>query len=124
MRTRLAAKLTGWRIDIRSDVSVAEAKAAAEARSSAAEPKAEAGVAAAEQTGDREATAAHDPARMETAGPQPKSRRAPARARAATRPAPTAPADDRAGTAEEPVSADKAPPKRAKKAAPTEGVAK
>ena len=28
---RLAAKLTGWRIDIRSDVSVAEAKAAAEA---------------------------------------------------------------------------------------------
>ena len=29
---RLAARLTGWRIDIRSDVSVAEAKAAAEAR--------------------------------------------------------------------------------------------
>jgi N utilization substance protein A len=29
---RLAAKLTGWRIDIRSDVSVAEAKAAAESR--------------------------------------------------------------------------------------------
>jgi hypothetical protein len=28
---RLAAKLTGWRIDIRSDVSVAEAKAAAAA---------------------------------------------------------------------------------------------
>ena len=28
---RLAARLTGWRIDIRSDVSVAEAKAAAEA---------------------------------------------------------------------------------------------
>ena len=33
---RLAARLTGWRIDIRSDVSVAEAKAAAEAAS--AEP--------------------------------------------------------------------------------------
>jgi N utilization substance protein A len=30
---RLAARLTGWRIDIRSDVSVAEAKAAAEAES-------------------------------------------------------------------------------------------
>jgi transcription termination/antitermination protein NusA len=29
---RLAARLTGWRIDIRSDVSVAEAKAAAEAK--------------------------------------------------------------------------------------------
>jgi N utilization substance protein A len=33
---RLAAKLTGWRIDIRSDVSVAEAKAAAEAAKAAA----------------------------------------------------------------------------------------
>jgi transcription termination/antitermination protein NusA len=32
---RLAARLTGWRIDIRSDVSVAEAKAAAETPSSA-----------------------------------------------------------------------------------------
>ena len=31
---RLAARLTGWRIDIRSDVSVAEAKAAAEAECS------------------------------------------------------------------------------------------
>jgi transcription termination/antitermination protein NusA len=39
---RLAARLTGWRIDIRSDVSVAEAKAAAnEARAEAAQPKAE-----------------------------------------------------------------------------------
>ncbi|HKG58111.1 MAG TPA: transcription termination factor NusA [Candidatus Limnocylindrales bacterium] len=36
---RLAARLTGWRIDIRSDVSVAEAKAAAEAEARAqAEP--------------------------------------------------------------------------------------
>jgi len=33
---RLAAKLTGWRIDIRSDVSVAEAKAAAAAEAAAA----------------------------------------------------------------------------------------
>ena len=37
---RLAARLTGWRIDIRSDVSVAEAKAAAEKAD--LEPKAEA----------------------------------------------------------------------------------
>jgi transcription termination/antitermination protein NusA len=34
---RLAARLTGWRIDIRSDVSVAEARAAAEAEARAAE---------------------------------------------------------------------------------------
>jgi transcription termination/antitermination protein NusA len=33
---RLAARLTGWRIDIRSDVSVAEARAAAEAEAAAA----------------------------------------------------------------------------------------
>ncbi|MBI3750406.1 MAG: transcription termination/antitermination protein NusA [Chloroflexi bacterium] len=40
---RLAARLTGWRIDIRSDVSVAEAKAAAErAASEPAPPAAEA----------------------------------------------------------------------------------
>jgi transcription termination/antitermination protein NusA len=55
---RLAARLTGWRIDIRSDVSVAEAKAAAseakaEARAEAApkaEPKAEALTEAAAET--------------------------------------------------------------------------
>jgi N utilization substance protein A len=39
---RLAARLTGWRIDIRSDVSVAEAKAAADAPSEAATPAAQA----------------------------------------------------------------------------------
>ncbi len=39
---RLAAKLTGWRIDIRSDVSVAEAKAAAAAEAAAPAPEAEA----------------------------------------------------------------------------------
>src|SRR5258705_8061525 len=33
---RLAARLTGWRIDIRSDVSVAEAKAAASKEAAAA----------------------------------------------------------------------------------------
>jgi transcription termination/antitermination protein NusA len=45
---RLAARLTGWRIDIRSDVSVAEAKAAAQAEARAAEAPAaeEAAVAA------------------------------------------------------------------------------
>ena len=39
---RLAARLTGWRIDIRSDVSVAEAKAAADADSTAVTPAPEA----------------------------------------------------------------------------------
>jgi len=39
---RLAARLTGWRIDIRSDVSVAEAKAAADAVPALLEPPAEA----------------------------------------------------------------------------------
>src|SRR6185295_10419036 len=38
---RLAARLTGWRIDIRSDVSVAEAKAAEEAKAETPAPKAE-----------------------------------------------------------------------------------
>ena len=38
---RLAAKLSGWRIDIRSDVSVAEAKAAAAAEAAAPTPAAE-----------------------------------------------------------------------------------
>jgi N utilization substance protein A len=46
---RLAARLTGWRIDIRSDVSVAEAKAAA-----AAEANAAAGQAVARGAGDAE----------------------------------------------------------------------
>ncbi len=50
---RLAARLTGWRIDIRSDVSVAEAKAAA-----AAEANAAAGQAAAAAAGDVERPAA------------------------------------------------------------------
>src|SRR5262245_53604402 len=45
---RLAARLTGWRIDIRSDVSVAEARAAAEAESEPAEKPAEEVVPAAE----------------------------------------------------------------------------
>jgi N utilization substance protein A len=47
---RLAAKLTGWRIDIRSDVSVAEAKAAAAAEAAIAAAEAPAaGVASGEE---------------------------------------------------------------------------
>jgi transcription antitermination factor NusA-like protein len=58
---RLAARLTGWRIDIRSDVSVAEAKAAAtdEAKAAAAEsaatPAAATAVAGTAETGEADA---------------------------------------------------------------------
>ncbi len=47
---RLAARLTGWRIDIRSDVSVAEAKAAADAATEAAEATGTAEAAATAET--------------------------------------------------------------------------
>ena len=64
---RLAARLTGWRIDIRSDVSVAEAKAAAETeQAEAALAAAEAAVAAETpakpKRASRAKTAAVDPA--------------------------------------------------------------
>lgn len=69
---RLAARLSGWRIDIRSDVSVAEAKAAATDTSSAeaapveADPGADAVVPAAEDVQAVEAVAAgaDDPAEV------------------------------------------------------------
>ena len=57
---RLAARLTGWRIDIRSDVSVAEAKAAADAP--AVEPAAGEGVEA--ETPTEDAVAAVKPKRV------------------------------------------------------------
>ncbi len=59
---RLAARLTGWRIDIRSDVSVAEAKAAADAATTPAPPVAVAIEAAAESTGSGAAETAIDAA--------------------------------------------------------------
>jgi N utilization substance protein A len=65
---RLAAKLTGWRIDIRSDVSVAEAarvEAAHTAEAAAAESGAEIGTAA---VATAEAPAAVEPAPVATAG--------------------------------------------------------
>jgi N utilization substance protein A len=57
---RLAARLTGWRIDIRSDVSVAEARAAADAPA-VAEPSATEGVAP--ETPAEDAVAAAKPKR-------------------------------------------------------------
>ena len=53
---RLAARLTGWRIDIRSDVSVAEARAAADAAPAVADEPAEA-VGRRRRRGPREAQA-------------------------------------------------------------------
>jgi transcription termination/antitermination protein NusA len=94
---RLAARLTGWRIDIRSDVSVAEAKAAADAATTVATSPA--------------AEAAESP-------PASKAPRAPAAPKAAA--APKAPAVARTPA----VAAGEAPavkPKRVtKKAAPAE----
>ena len=65
---RLAARLTGWRIDIRSDVSVAEAKAAAaDAAPPAVESKAEPADEAAPADAPADAPAAEAEARHEEA---------------------------------------------------------
>jgi N utilization substance protein A len=69
---RLAARLTGWRIDIRSDVSVAEARAAAEAAKAAPADTAEAVVEPAATNGTEPATAPAVAA--EKAKPKPKAR--------------------------------------------------
>jgi N utilization substance protein A len=128
---RLAARLTGWRIDIRSDVSVAEAKAAAEAEAAKTETPdtaetVEATVVPAETNGTKPEKA---PAKAETNGtePEPAKAKAPAKAKTAAKPAAkartkAAAADDDAGAPAvepEPVAAAAAPAKktRAKKAA-------
>jgi transcription termination/antitermination protein NusA len=82
---RLAARLTGWRIDIRSDVSVAEAKAAADA----ATPPSE------------QAQAAEAPAAESTpaAAPAPKPKRVTKKAAADAQAATVAPADPEAAGA-------------------------
>jgi transcription termination/antitermination protein NusA len=104
---RLAARLTGWRIDIRSDVSVAEAKAAAAA--SQAEP------AATETTDVPSAAPSEDgtAAGADAAPAKPKRvRKAAAKADASTPAAATAVATDEAAPEAEPVK-----PKRTRKAA-------
>jgi N utilization substance protein A len=107
---RLAARLTGWRIDIRSDVSVAEARAQAEAGTVTAEaPEAEAEPAAAVAT----EPVATEPAADEAA-PAAKPKRA-SRAKTATKTATDAAAPD-----EPPADVDAEPaaakPKRASRA--------
>jgi N utilization substance protein A len=107
---RLAARLTGWRIDIRSDVSVAEAKAAAidEARG-AATPAAEAPVAEAATAETAVAAAAEAPVADATNGVEAPVKKS--RAKKAAEPA---------ADAADAVAADEAPVKkaRAKKAEP------
>jgi N utilization substance protein A len=85
---RLAARLTGWRIDIRSDVSVAEAKAAAAeaARAPAPTPDGEPTAAIAETatTAKKASTEGKaEPATGETATAEPMAATAPKKARAA-----------------------------------------
>ena len=87
---RLAARLTGWRIDIRSDVSVAEARAAAEqTEAEAASDLAEVAAAPSDSYGSGDATPAvpAPPSRSE-----PPRRRRPTMPSAATDPV-AAPAD-------------------------------
>jgi transcription termination/antitermination protein NusA len=107
---RLAARLTGWRIDIRSDVSVAEAKAAAEA-AAAPEIVTEAAPAAEPGTAASPATAAVPAAK-------PAAAKAAAAATAATTPvAVDAPIDAGANGTEaaDPAAAEpKAEPKKAR----------
>jgi N utilization substance protein A len=78
---RLAARLTGWRIDIRSDVSVAEARAAADAAAAEEAPKAEAEPATAPEPAVAEATApAPDAATEAPAKPKRATKKAAAKA--------------------------------------------
>ncbi len=101
---RLAARLTGWRIDIRSDVSVAEAKAAAETE----QAEANAALAAASTNG------ATPPAEGTAEAPA-KPKRA---SRAKTAAVPATDGADGAAPAAEPQAAAEAPvkPKRASRA--------
>jgi N utilization substance protein A len=119
---RLAARLTGWRIDIRSDVSVAEAKAAADAEP-AGEAGAEAPSAVAETASEDAAVEAAAPAEAEAEPAKPKRTTKKAAAAAAESPAEdpaaeTAAAADADATAAE-AEVKPAKPKRTTKKAAT-----
>ncbi len=103
---RLAARLTGWRIDIRSDVSVAEAKAAADAPPVEVPPV---------KIGDTPLAIALDAADSEPPSESPPAETAvPAKPKRVTKKAATAPTVD---TSEAPATAAK--PKRVTKKAAT-----
>ena len=111
---RLAARLTGWRIDIRSDVSVAEAKAAAEAPDGAADAVAD-GEASAAEPAD---AAAAETATKTAAKPKRVTKKAAAEAAAAEAAAGTA-ADEPATAPAETAEAPAKPKRASKKAAAT-----
>jgi N utilization substance protein A len=112
---RLAARLTGWRIDIRSDVSVAEAKAAAEPESAVAADETSAAVAAEAAPADAPAEApAAKPKRVTKKAAAAAAEAAAAEASAAAPAAEAAPADAPAEARAEPPAAK---PKRVTKKA-------
>jgi N utilization substance protein A len=117
---RLAARLTGWRIDIRSDVSVAEAKAAADAGSAAVEPASKGAVVPVSSRTKDVTTVAETPAGgLETAAADTKPKRVTRKASAATEAATTDQADGAslATAAIEPAKPKRASTKAAKAAA-------
>ena len=107
---RLAARLTGWRIDIRSDVSVAEARAAADAEAAATTDVAEASAAQAEEASQPAA----EPVTATTAADE-----APAKPKRTTKKAVATVDTDDASNGTEPATANEAPakPKRTTKKA-------
>jgi N utilization substance protein A len=107
---RLAARLTGWRIDIRSDVSVAEARAAADAEAAVPTETAET---TATQTADASEAAA------EPATAPPATTEAPAKPKRTTKKAPAIVETGEATNGTEPAASAKAPakPKRTTKKA-------
>jgi N utilization substance protein A len=137
---RLAARLTGWRIDIRSDVSVAEAKAAAAAQANAAAGQAAAAAESA-ATAAREAVPAAEAASAgaasaDGAGEEARPKRAAKKAATAesaseteagpkAKVAPKATAARKTATEASPdaAGADEAKPKRTTKKAATDGTA-
>jgi N utilization substance protein A len=123
---RLAAKLTGWRIDIRSDVSVAEAaKAEAESRSAETAGAADTAETAATEVGAPESTLAPElePAAAPAAEATPEAPAKPKRRKAApAEPEPAAQAEPAAAPAAEATPEAPAKPKR-RKAAPAEPTA-
>jgi len=119
---RLAARLSGWRIDIRSDVSVAEAKAAAEAAEAAeAEPVAEV-VALDEPVAEAAASGTEIAAVAEVPAAKPKRVTKKAAAEAAAAEAATGDADAPAD-ASAAVETPAAKPKRVTKKAAAEAAA-
>jgi N utilization substance protein A len=116
---RLAARLTGWRIDIRSDVSVAEARAAAAAPSAEAAPAPETEPAAEAPESAESAAPVEAPPAPVKAKAAPKATRKP---KAAAQPAAETSDDGTAPAAEAEPAKPKRTRKAATKAAPVEDV--